>query len=249
MSAGRAGGRGFPAGWYGKIPTTGDFVARRVPGLFVGEWDRWASSALEGAQQRLGREWREHYLSMPVWRFLFSPGLIGARAWAGIMLPSVDAVGRYYPLVMVAALPSARLDVLATALRARTWFEQLEEAGLAALAPRSRSADIDARVAACRFREEWLFSLEAGATAPERVTRPRMVAIALDAGAASLSAAGALATGLAEPCAAWLAEPSEILGGSLLLGEALPSGEHFCAMMDGRWREHGWTVRETQAVS
>ena len=76
-----------------------------------------------------------------------------------------------------------------------------------------------------------------------------MVAVPLNAGAAGLPAARALATALAEPCAAWLAEPSQVLGGSLLLGEALPSGEHFCAMMDGRWREHGWTVRETQAVS
>jgi type VI secretion system protein ImpM len=87
---------GFAVGWYGKIPGTGDFIARRVPASFSEPWDRWLQDAIEGSQQRLGAGWRDAFLSMPAWRFALGPGVLGASAWAGLMVPSVDAVGRYF---------------------------------------------------------------------------------------------------------------------------------------------------------
>ena len=53
-----------------------------------------------------------------------------------------------------------------------------------------------------------------------------------------------IAERLCEPNSAWLAEPSELFGRALLLCEDLPAGEQFCAMMDGRWVEHGWGRRD-----
>jgi hypothetical protein len=32
--------------------------------------------------------------------------------------------------------------------------------------------------------------------------------------------------------------------GCALLCECLPSPAQFCGMMDGRWREHGWSSRD-----
>src|SRR5207237_396213 len=40
----------FTAGWYGKIPGTGDFVPRRVSASFSAAWDRWLQAALAGAR-------------------------------------------------------------------------------------------------------------------------------------------------------------------------------------------------------
>ena len=31
---------------------------------------------------------------MPIWRFVLLPGLIGSNGWAGVLMPSVDRVGR-----------------------------------------------------------------------------------------------------------------------------------------------------------
>jgi hypothetical protein len=59
----------------------------------------------------------------------------------------------------------------------------------------------------------------------------------------------ALADRLAEPCGAWLAEESEMLGRSLLFCESLPPAQQYCAMMDGRWVEHGWERREARAAA
>src|SRR5262245_29214774 len=138
---------GFAVGWYGKIPGTGDFIARRVPALFREPWDRWLQGAIEGSQQRLGARWRDAFLSMPAWRFVLGPGVIGGDAWAGLMVPSVDSVGRYFPLTVACALPSASLDAVATLLGAQDWFDQIEVIALQAIAPRADSAAVDAALA------------------------------------------------------------------------------------------------------
>jgi type VI secretion system protein ImpM len=204
---GAAPGEGFAAGWYGKIPGTGDFIARRLPPAFREPWDRWLRDAIDGSRRRLGAAWRDAFLSMPPWRFALGPGVLGANAWAGLMVPSVDAVGRYFPLTVACALPGAGIDAAATLLSAHAWFDEIEAIALTAIAPAADAGEIDAALARRRFEARWL----------------------------ALPAAGASSAGCA-----WLAEASEVFDRKLLLCERLPSAEQFCAMMDGRWADHGW---------
>ncbi|HEX7055277.1 MAG TPA: type VI secretion system-associated protein TagF [Burkholderiales bacterium] len=212
----------FPSGWYGKIPTTGDFVARRVPGAFCDAWGGWLQRALEGARSRLAHRWPDDYLDMPVWRFVLSPGLLTPEAWAGVMAPSGDSVGRHFPLTVASALPVRRLDALATLLAARPWFDDIEEALRAAMAHGARLVTLDAAIAARPFREEGLRYAGPQERMPE--------------GFATFHLPGA-----AGRCAAaWLAEASGDLPAAVLACAELPPAEPFCAMMDGRWREHGW---------
>jgi len=96
----------FPVGWYGKIPVTGDFIARRLATAFSEPWDRWLQGVMDGSRERLGARWRDTFLSMPAWRFILAPGMVTPNAWAGLMVPSVDAVGRYFPLTVAVSLPS-----------------------------------------------------------------------------------------------------------------------------------------------
>jgi type VI secretion system protein ImpM len=242
MGAGAALGEGFAVGWYGKIPGTGDFIARRVPASFREPWDRWLQGAIEGSKHRLGTRWRDTFLSMPAWRFALAPQVVGTNAWAGLMLPSVDAVGRYFPLTVACALPSASLDLVATLLRAGRWFDDIETIALEAIAPRADTTAIDAALAKRRFEARWLAVPEANdATMPMRSAKPRMLCVELGLNdAPAPGKLGELAKRLCEPYSAWLAEPSELFGRSLLLCESLPGADQFCAMMDGRWIEHGW---------
>lgn len=236
-------GDGFAIGWYGKIPGTGDFIARRVPVAFSESWDRWLQSAIEASKQRLGRRWTGAFLSMPAWRFVLGPGVAGANAWVGLMVPSVDAVGRFFPLTIGCALPSASLDVLGTLLGAARWFEEIEPIALEAIAPRADAARIDSALVKRRFEARWLRMPEStsDATVPIRGAVPQMLSIEVPS--VSLARLRELAAPLSEPWSAWLAEPSEVFGRTLLLCEALPGGEQFCAMMRGHWRRHGWTCR------
>jgi type VI secretion system protein ImpM len=245
IRTGAAPGEGFAVGWYGKIPGTGDFIARRVPASFSEPWDRWLQDAIEASKQRLAARWRDTFLSMPAWRFALGPGVVGANAWAGLMVPSVDAVGRYFPLTVACALPSASLDVVATLLGAGRWFEDIEAIALEAIAPKADTAAIDAALVKRRFEAGWLAVAEANdATLPMRSAKPQMLCVDLAAGAQAVAPRlRELADRLCEPYCVWLAEPSDLFGRSLLLCESLPAGEQFCAMMNGHWLEHGWACR------
>lgn len=230
-------------GWYGKIPATGDFVARRLPALFCEAWDRWLQQAMGGSRDRLGASWHDSYLSMPVWRFLLSPAMVTPNAWAGLMLPSMDAVGRQFPLTVAAALPPASLNLPATLHAAAAWYDELEEIALSAIAPRADIAAIDAAFAGRPFRREWLRPAQesADATVPLRSGHAQMLAV-------SPAHAEMIAAQLTEPCALWLCAESETVERRALLCERLPSAEQYCGMMEGRWQEHGWSRRDLRGA-
>src|SRR5512139_3843786 len=96
-------------GWYGKIPNLGDFASRRLPSRFIVAWDDWLQRALASSRAQLGGQWLDLYLTSPVWRFLLMPGVCGSAAWAGVLMPSVDRVGRYFPLTIALELPQVAL--------------------------------------------------------------------------------------------------------------------------------------------
>lgn len=239
-AAGAGSAEAFAVGWYGKIPGTGDFIVRRVPASFSEPWDRWLQGAIDGSKQRLGAQWRDSFLSMPAWRFVLGPGVVGDDAWAGLMVPSVDAVGRYFPLTVACALPSLSLDVVATLLGAGRWFDEIEAVAIDAVARSADAVATDSALAQRRFEARWLAASEASdATNPMRGAKPQMLWVDL-AEAAPGAALHKLAERVCAPYSAWLAEPSEVFARALLLCESLPGGDAFCAMMDGRWVEHGW---------
>jgi type VI secretion system protein ImpM len=126
------------AGWFGKIPALGDFASRRLPPGFVSAWDAWLQQSMAASRESLGEAWLELYLTSPIWRFLLGPGVCGENAWLGMLMPSVDQVGRHFPLTIVKALP-ADADVFPCALGASEWMAAVENAAL-------RTLDIDASV-------------------------------------------------------------------------------------------------------
>ena len=119
-------------GWYGKLPGLGDFVTRRLPPEFVRPWDAWLQEGLAAAQADLGERWIDCYLTAPIWRFVLLPDVIESCGWAGIMMPSVDRVGRQFPLTVAITLPSYAAAAEAVFEEAG-WFAGLEAEALAAL--------------------------------------------------------------------------------------------------------------------
>lgn len=120
------------AGWYGKLPALGDFAQRRLEQDFITGWDAWLQGVIVESQRVLGGDWLATYLRAPVWRFVLAPGVMGARSWSGILLPSVDRVGRYFPLTVCAPLPTFNWSAQeAAALDA--WMNRLEDAARACL--------------------------------------------------------------------------------------------------------------------
>ena len=123
-------------GWYGKLPSLGDFASRRLEADFIEPWDLWLADAMQVHRQSLGEGWVEAYLDSPPWRFLLSPGVLrgidSGQIFAGVLLPSVDRVGRYFPLTIAASL--ARVPAAAAEFEALlAWLHRLEDTALDAL--------------------------------------------------------------------------------------------------------------------
>lgn len=242
-SAAPVGASGFPAGWYGKIPVTGDFIGRRLSAAFRETWHGWLHEALQSAGRQLGNRWRDDFLSMPVWRFVLSPGLAAPAGYAGLLLPSVDAVGRCFPLTIASTLSTDGVDPVRTLFASQRWFEDMEKIALSGIEATAELEALDAAIAARPFPAQGLRRREAShdRTCSEN---SRTVCIPLPSSPATSEASAevrAAAGRLPGSRAAWLAEPSEITGRSLVLCDELPAGERLCAMMNGRWLEHGWT--------
>lgn len=92
-------------GFAGKLPARGDFVGAGLPRDFLDPWHAWQSQVIAGSRALMGESWLDAFLEAPVWRFHLRAGLCGPRAVIGLLLPSVDKVGRYFPLTF-AALPA-----------------------------------------------------------------------------------------------------------------------------------------------
>jgi type VI secretion system protein ImpM len=117
-------------GFFGKLPGRGDFVRRDLPNGFVDGWDSWLQQGLEASRNALGEAWLDAWLCAPIWRFALPAGICGTEAWAGVMMPSVDRAGRYFPLTLAVSPPPG---VPAAAMLAGDWIGALEAVALSAL--------------------------------------------------------------------------------------------------------------------
>jgi type VI secretion system protein ImpM len=117
------------AGWYGKVSWLGDFAHRRLPADCLGAIDNWLSLAMQGAREQLGERWLDVYLTAPTIRFAWAPGIIDTRWWFGLLMPSCDSVGRYFPLVIAQARVKAPEDRIALD-HLELWYEHMAQAAL-----------------------------------------------------------------------------------------------------------------------
>lgn len=116
-------------GWWGKLPGAGDFSHRRLDEAARARLDGWLQAELAAMRAR-HPGWQAAYLKAPLWHFALGAGLLSEHPWLGILMPSVDRVGRYFPLVI--AQP---LEQVADAGRdAAAWWQLAAEAALHSLA-------------------------------------------------------------------------------------------------------------------
>ena len=79
-------------GFFGKLPTTGDFVARGLPDAFRKNWDAWITRHI-APRMRIGGQWPQGGLRCRL--------ISGGRAAGAVIVPSADSAGRVFPLSLV----------------------------------------------------------------------------------------------------------------------------------------------------
>jgi type VI secretion system protein ImpM len=92
-------------GYFGKLPARSDFVSGRCPQGFLKVWEPFLMQGLAQSRLDLGGAWQEAYMTMPVWCFELSfreTDDATAPILQGAFMPSVDGVGREFPLTVVA---------------------------------------------------------------------------------------------------------------------------------------------------
>lgn len=148
------------AGFFGKLPGTGDFVQRRLPASFVDVWDRHFEQAVSASRTRLGDAWASAWRDGAVWRFVLAPGVCDASAWAGVLGPASDRVGRCFPMLIAA--PLANAGGIIDALRNDAWFAAAERVHREAQASAMSVDAFDARVVALPDPQDSPTELHAG---------------------------------------------------------------------------------------
>jgi type VI secretion system protein ImpM len=126
-------------GFFGKLPTHGDFVSTGLGRKLQGALDTWLQSSLQAIQAEFGNQWERRFRSMPSWRFIVEQDLWGPATVAGVIVPSLDRVGRNFPLIVAAQLHGFSGDPRSLCLD-DTWFIATE--GLAETSAR-HDFDID----------------------------------------------------------------------------------------------------------
>lgn len=123
----------MPTGLFGKLPAKRDFVAANASRRFLEVWEPWLQAGVATSKQVLGAEWADAYNRAPIWRFWLGAGFCG-QATLGVFMPSVDGVGRSFPLSLFAdegegLLPPPEHD------SNDAWFDAAEAILLGALDP------------------------------------------------------------------------------------------------------------------
>jgi len=117
---------------FGKLPSKRDFVAINAPRRFLTAWENWLQAGVAASREQLGQGWQEAYLSAPIWRFWLGRDIGGAET-AGALMPSVDGIGRYFPLTVFAAAPDGMTIDPPTINAMDEWFGSIEASMLAVL--------------------------------------------------------------------------------------------------------------------
>ncbi len=245
----------FPPGFFGKLPCNGDFIQYNVSQEWLEVWDQWLQSCIFESRGALQGEWLNAYLAGPIWRFVISEGACGSGAYAGIIVPSVDRVGRYFPLTLVRQL-DAGWNPLDVAVSWAPWFEALEQTACSALdTPDLRLDDFTAQVAG--IPDPLGYAVPAHIDA-ELFGNPGFPS----AGSQwhiSLQSADHLQLDVAQlayreiyrhlrPVSLWWTSGAERVQPSWLLARGLPAPGSFAAMLDGSWRGSSWSPANPGAL-
>jgi len=222
-------------GIYGKLPSNGDFVTRRLPAAFRDPWDQWLQEAVSDSRDQLGERWLEAYLTSPIWRFALSGGLAGQQTWAGLLMPSVDRVGRYFPLTVACPLPPWSNPIWLMT-QSGSWYEKAENLLRACLEEELDLSSFDRRVA------ELGVPLSAPPSGPPHggTWTARRLPLPKDLNLACPELLNQTLGELFFAFSLWWSRGSDLVEPSLLVCQGLPPSGGFAAMLAGERERSRW---------
>jgi type VI secretion system protein ImpM len=231
-------------GYYGKVSTLGDFVSRGLPISFIDPWDAWLQEAIVSSRQQLGDNWLNCYLTGPIYRFALTPGVCGEHGWLGVVMPSVDSVGRYYPIT-IATLNKPNINPFILMQQESAWFASIEALALSSLADNFSLERFNKELD--EVMPDFLMKEDGSAVPPVLVTKQTSHHAWQGAMKSNQTVKDALPFFVNEFLKehyfaysfCWT-QGSELVAPSILICEGLPPFDGVAAMLDGNWQKWGW---------
>lgn len=239
------------AGFYGKLPSHGDFLSRRLPRQFIEPWDHWLQGCVAASSEQLGKNWLDSFLFSPVWQFGLPPGLCGEDAWAGVLMPSVDKVGRYFPLTLAAKVKTTQLRQLFDP--ACGWFAALTQLALSSLEYEFDLQRFDAdleRLCLLDFLGEQISKIPVypliGSSA--KLAFQFELPSEQETSQAFDELGETLRDRFLAQCSIWRSSASDDESASLLFCEGLPPLDAYVGFLNGDWPQRGWQFSRAKVV-
>ncbi len=232
-------------GYYGKVHTHGDFVSRGLPKTFIAPWDAWLQEAINTSRQQLGDTWLNYYLTGPVYRFVLSPGICGNNGWQGVLMPSVDKIGRYFPMT-VSLMDKQNINPFIALQIRNEWFASIERLVFSCLEDNFNLEKFNLSLSNFSFQAGYSSEAQTEQSLnpiPEKIFHHAWQHPLKSIESMSSLLPDILDNLLKEQCFAyslWWTEGSEMVSPSLLICEGLPHFEGIAALIDGNWQKWGW---------
>lgn len=230
------------AGFFGKLQSHGDFISRHLPNGFTATWDNWLQESLAASKNQLAETWLQNYLTSPVWCFALSSNICGKESYAGVLMPSVDNVGRYFPLTIALALPEGFTPFQIQEAGKNGWYEQAEHLALSTLADDFNFETFERELATLKTPLPELLDSKQYYTVG--VNNKRAIHVAIPSVSLLEQSYGRLANYLLSTTYAnsslWWTNGSEKVVPSLLVCNGLPPSSGLSAFLDGEWGRWGW---------
>ena len=218
------------AGYYGKLPLRGDFIQRNVDAEFIQIWDTWLQNVITNSKEILGDQWLNYYLVSPIWRFYLP--LPNNTAFSGLMLPSVDKVGRYFPFTIFNSVDIS-IPVQNYIINNDNWFNNAEQLAMNAL---DESIDFDQLNLAIDLINQTHNSvtqtIETKSIHNFRV--PLNDNMDINQGFTQLNQV--LPQTISKQYSYWWTAGNDHITGNLFCSENMPDDNVYTAMLDGQWQ-------------
>lgn len=226
---------------YGKIPTLGDFIHRGLKRRQVELWDEWLQGCMTESRHKLAEDWLDYYLEAPVWYFSLGRGNLDQQNWIGVLIPSVDRVGRYFPFSLMRPFQGGTpLDAMR---RAREWYGAAETLALDSLGAEFDVAQLESRLQELPPESVPPAQSSTALASPGVYSPGRVFLLGV-----APSTNDVLST-IADDCllqlhptySVWWTAGSNAVPASLLLTSGMPGSVGFTSMLDGRFDDGGWS--------
>lgn len=228
----------YVTGLFGKLPAHGDFIHRNLASDVMNSWDEWLQHFIASSREQMGAEWLNIYLTSPVWRFVFSSGVLDNNNWSGMLVPSVDRVGRYFPFTVLTKLP-ANINPLEFLPLNGSWFDQVENILIDALETETTVDEIMQSIESLQINANNPYQKNQGISSGASQVIKMISNMEPPHNLYSYLLDSSLRKAYAS-YSVWSTQGSERVEPCIFSVQGLPSIDGIPAMLDGEWQHWQW---------